>query len=188
MPHIIGPSRKERNSAIKQSAFEPDFRVVKYLLEKRLSSIRHRCSSAYCWGLPLQIACENCCISHDIIQCLADEWHEGLFQKDHRGFFPIHRICLECPVHGQHDRDWKEERIKVLKYLLEVEPGLPFMRAENGSLPLHVAITCQCPEFCRLLIAACPESTKAYMTTNGSSKTVLQDALELKRLKHVGPS
>ncbi|EJK72387.1 hypothetical protein THAOC_06086, partial [Thalassiosira oceanica] len=82
-----------------KSAFEPDFRVrvVKYLLEKRPSSIRHRCSSAYCWGLPLQIACENCCISHDIIQCLADEWHEGLFQKDHRGFFPITGYVQNVP-------------------------------------------------------------------------------------------
>ena len=169
-------------------AFKPEYRVVEYLLEKNPASIRDRCRSAYCWlGFPLQIACENLYISHGIIKCLVEEseYHEGLFQKDQSGFFPIHRICAEYHMNRQPDRNWKEERIKILKYLVEVEPYQLCMRAKNGSLPLHVAIACQCPEFCRVLIAATPDLSKAHMKANGSYKTVLQDALELNRLKHV---
>lgn len=115
--------------------------------------------------VPLHMACKNRNIDSDIIQLLVDVWPKAVAHADDERYLPIHHLCRN---------DWLEETasVNILKIFVKINLHIgidQFLHPADddavgsGSLPIHLALDIICgksPEFCKVLIDACPESVR----------------------------
>lgn len=122
--------------------------------------------------VPLHMACKNRNIDSDIIQLLVDVWPKAAAHADDERYLPIHHLCRN---------DWLEETasVNILKIFVKINNHIgisidQFQHAADdgfvgsGSLPIHLALddSDMSPEFCKVLIDACPESVR-IQNSNG---------------------
>ena len=109
--------------------------------------------------LPIQMAILNQQCNYKTIKFLFESSPSSLFS----GRLPISTFCSNMIDYDEYDvdEDTKVERLKILKFLVEHDPGSVKLADNNGYLPIHNAVLGdgdESNEICQLLITCFPES------------------------------
>eukprot|EP00984_Skeletonema_dohrnii_P012842 scaffold5242_cov107-Skeletonema_dohrnii-CCMP3373.AAC.1 len=96
-------------------------------------------------------ACDNTNVTLNIIQLLIDAAPNSVSTLTHSGKLPLHHLC------GNKTID-EAASIEILMLLIEKHPEAVRHANNNGCLPIHQGGGWKSPEFCRVLIEACPGS------------------------------
>ena len=104
---------------------------------------------------PLHSICFNKNVTLSKVQLLIDAFPESLRHENSCGCMPLH-------VLSDNKHLDKEGGLEILKLFLERCPESVRHAAQDigGILPIHIAAAVQSPEFCRVLIEACPGSER----------------------------
>jgi len=98
-------------------------------------------------------ACRNQKVTLEIVQLLYNIFPEALRLRNNYGYLPIHRLCFNTDLDDTTS-------IKILRFMLEIDPTLVREEMGDGSLPIHYAVRHKSTAFCKILIDAYPESLR----------------------------
>jgi len=132
--------------------------IIKYLIEVAPSCVR---TEDECERTPFLVASCNKNITLEVVQFLYNKYPEALrIPSESIGWLPIHKICQEKLIEGSS--------IEILRFMLDIDPGLVREMGDDEYLPIHYAIRHgnKSFEFCKVLIDAYPESLRV-LTIDG---------------------
>ena len=108
---------------------------------------------------PLHQACWNKNVTPNIIQLLIEVAPDSVRSVNNKGHMPLHYFCCNRKVD-------EATAIQILKLFIEKCPEAVQHTDSHGQVPVHNASLRRSPEFCRVLIDACPGSER-MTTTKG---------------------
>ena len=100
---------------------------------------------------PLLCACNSKGVTLNIIQLLVESAPDSVRSVNNNGNMPLHALCNTRQTDDA-------AAIQILKFLIEKHPEGVRHPDNIGRLPIHIAAGGRSPEFCRVLIEACPGS------------------------------
>ena len=109
---------------------------------------------------PLHVACSNNNVTVNIVHLLVDAAPNSIRSvSSNHGWTPLHYFCNN----GKDD-----EKMEILKLLLEKHPEAVRHTDSLDCLPIHIAAAMsESPGFCRVLIEAYPGSERISNSSNG---------------------
>eukprot|EP00984_Skeletonema_dohrnii_P035851 scaffold36127_cov167-Skeletonema_dohrnii-CCMP3373.AAC.1 len=127
-------------------------RVNEGIIQCLLEYVPAAASANFLGQTPLHFVCDNENVTLNIIQLLIDAAPDSVRSADEDGDTPLHNLC-------RNDELDESAALAILKLLIEKHPETN--RANNeGLLPIHFAGARRSPEFCHVLIEACPGSER----------------------------
>eukprot|EP00985_Skeletonema_marinoi_P018452 scaffold10306_cov75-Skeletonema_marinoi.AAC.13 len=124
--------------------------IIRCLLEYFPGAAR----ASYDIGSGIHYACDNPNVTLNIVQLLIDAAPDSVLTLTRSGKLPLHHLC------GNKGID-EATSIETLNLLIEKYPEAVFHAENDGVLPIHrAAWGGRTPDFCRVLIKACPGSER----------------------------
>ena len=148
--------------------------IITSLLDSDPSSVRY----VDAWGRTLLASACSSGVdsSFEVVQLLFGAWPEALMIVDHRGCLPIHYLCCNS---GLDD----STSIGLLHLLVSDDDATLMSIADGNSFfPIHYAVYHKSANFCKELLALCPEMVKAE-TSRGLP---IHIAARFYRVAHLG--
>eukprot|EP00985_Skeletonema_marinoi_P020871 scaffold12496_cov87-Skeletonema_marinoi.AAC.1 len=167
-------------------AYCQSYSLTEHGLRERLSHLDLQVEDSTYVILLIDV-CGNCCVTHEIVQCVIEHVPGAVSAVDSIGATPLHFLCLNinvtldiirCVIGGNPDAllaqieaGWTPLMIlcnnravdetvaeEILTLFLETCPESAQCCTHDGNLPIHFACRLRSPEFCCMLIQKFPES------------------------------
>ena len=137
------------HALVEKRSTETSLYVLEYIIAVHPEVIKAKDSKSM---LPIHLALENEYMPSHVVEFLIKTWSDSIFHRDNNYHFPIHKL-LALP----RDKSFAS----VFMHLVEAYPEILHTPSPiDGSFPIHLAASCQSSEFVRVLVDACPTTTK----------------------------